>query len=142
MKKLCFYILIFSFLNYIGCYSSRSVNKEIFYTSDLGEPAGIVVITMNDKNVIEFRKGIYEVVGDTLYVNGFKQYIDHLKPIDVRIALDDIKYVETKERDDLASCGMIIGVSALAFFIIMTIAVANQDHSPKKCRIEGLEDKG
>ncbi|MGB5849609.1 MAG: hypothetical protein WBH40_14040 [Ignavibacteriaceae bacterium] len=142
MKKICFYILIFSFLNYIGCYSSRSVNKEILYTQDLGEPDGTVVITMNDENVIELRKGIYEVVGDTLYVNGFKQYIDHVEPIDVKIALDDIQSVEIKERDDLASCGMIIGVSALAFFIIMTIAVANQDHSPKKCRIEGLEDKG
>ena len=82
MKKICFYILIISFLNYVGCYSSRSVNKEILYAQDLGEPAGIVVITMNDEQKIEVREGVYEVVLDTLYVKGFKQYIDHIDPID------------------------------------------------------------
>ncbi|MFC2119858.1 hypothetical protein ACFLQ4_02185 [Bacteroidota bacterium] len=128
MKKTVFYILIISFLNYVGCYSSRSVNKEILYTSDLGEPAGIVVITMNDENVIELRKGIYEVVGDTLYVDGFKQYIDHVEPIDVKVALDDIQSVEIKERNDLASCGMIIGVAAFAFLIVGAIW-ANSSHS-------------
>jgi len=133
MKKKCFYILIFSFLNYIGCYSSQSVNKEILYSRDLGEPAGIVVITMNDKNVIEVRKGIYEVVGDTLYVNGFKQYIDHLEPIDAKVALDDIQSVEIKERDDLASCGIIIGVSALALFILLAITWDTGDKSTTSC---------
>ena len=54
--------MIFSFLNFFGCYSSRSVNKEILYSQDLGEPAGIVVITMNDEKKIEVREGIYEVV--------------------------------------------------------------------------------
>jgi hypothetical protein len=134
MKKTCFYILIFSFLNYIGCYSSRSVNKEILYTSDLGEPAGIVVITMNTENVIELRKGIYEVVGDTLYLNGFKHYIDHVEPINLKIALDDINSVEIKERDDLASCGMIIAVSALALFIAGAIwASSSNSKSTTSC---------
>ena len=132
MKKICFYILIISFLNYIGCYSSQSVNKEILYTSDLGEPAGIVVITMNDENVIELRKGIYEIVGDTLYVYGYKQYIDHVERIDAKLALDNIQSVEIKERDDLASCGMIIGGAALALFIAGAIW-AGSSHSTTSC---------
>ncbi len=72
---------------------------------------------MNDDKKIEVREGIYEAVVDTLYVKGFKQYIDHVELNDVRVALDDIQSVEIKERDNLASCGMIIGVSALALFI-------------------------
>jgi hypothetical protein len=142
MKKNIYYILIFSFLNYIGCYSSKSVNKEILYTSDLGEPSGIVVITMNDESKIEVSEGIFEVVLDTLNVNGFKQYIDHVEPIDVKVALDDIQSVEIKERDDLASCGMIIGVSALALFIIGAIW-ASSDKSTTSCSGRDIfEDKG
>ena len=90
MKKICFYILIISFLNYIGCYSWRNVNKEELYSQDLGEPTGVVTIITTDEERIVVDEGIYDVVGDTLYVKGVKQYTDHVEQIDVKIALDDI----------------------------------------------------
>jgi hypothetical protein len=121
MKKICFYILIFSFLNFFGCYSWRNVNKEELYSQDLGEPAGIVIIVTNDQNKIEVREGNYDVVGDTLHVKGFKQYIDHVEQIDVKIALDDIQSVEIEEHDTLANIGLVIVVAAIAYSILAAI---------------------
>lgn len=113
--------MIFSFLNYIGCYSSRSVNKEILYSQDLGQPAGIVVITMNDEKKIEVREGIYEVVGDTLYIKEVKQDTDHVEQIDVKIPLDNIQSVEIEEHDTLANIGLVIVVAAIAYSILAAI---------------------
>jgi len=133
LKKLCFYILIMSFLNYVGCYSSRNIDKEILYTQDVGKPAGIVIITMNDNKVFEIRDAIFDLVQDTLYVNGFEQYIDHVKTVDEKFALNDIKSVEIKERDNLATCGLIVGVSALAMLIFFAIALNTPDKSTSSC---------
>jgi len=137
MKKICFYILIFSFLNFFGCYSSRSVNKEILYTGDLGEPAGVVTIITNDEQRIELEECIYELVGDTLYANGINKTNTTVygQPIYVKIALDDIQSVEIKEPDGWATTGCVIGVAALAVFIVLAITAANSiDNSPKSCQ--------
>ena len=133
LKKLCIYILNISFLNYVGCYSSRNIDKEILHTQDVREPVGIVVITTINDKVIEVRDGIYEVVDDTLYLKGFKQYIDHVKPVDEKFALNDIRSVEIKERDNLATCGLIAGISALAIFIFLAIALNTHDKSSSSC---------
>ena len=119
MKKLCFYILIFSFLNYIGCYSYRNVNKEILYTSDLGEPAGVVTIITNDEKKIVVHDGIYELVGDTLHAKGINKANTTVygQPIVVKIALNDIRSVKIEELDGLAIAGCAIGIAALALFI-------------------------
>lgn len=178
MKKICFYILIFSFLNYVGCYSSRNVNKELLFSQDLEEPISIVAIITNDDKKIELRKGIYEEFGDTLYTDGIKQYIDHVEPtdvkvvldegqydlvgdtlyvnginktnttvygqpIDLKIALDDIRYIEIEELDGWATTGCVIGAAAaLALSLLAAIAVSSYK-SPKKCSgPEGFGFKG
>jgi hypothetical protein len=136
MKKICFYILIISFLNFIGCYSSRSVNKEILYTSDLGEPAGVVTIITNNEERIVLDEGNYELVGDTLYVNGINKTNTTVygHPIDVKIALDDIHSTEIEEFDGWATTGCVMGVASLAIIIVGVIAMANSDYSTNSCQ--------
>lgn len=145
MKKICFYILIISFLNYVGCYSSRSVNKEILYTSDLGEPAGVVTIITKDEKKLLVDEGIYELVGDTLFVNGINKTNTTVygHPIDVKIALNNIRSVEIEKPDGLATAGCVIGgVATLALFIVMAIA-ASSYKAPKSCSgPEGFGFKG
>jgi len=173
MKKICFYILIFSFLNYIGCYSSRNVNKELLFSQDLEEPISIVAIITNDDKKIELRKGIYEEFGDTLYTDGIKQYIDHVEPIDVKvvldegqydlvgdtlyvnginktnttvygqpinlkIALDDIRYIEIEELDGWATTGCIIGGAVVvSLWIAIILTFPSNQGTPSKCQYEG-----
>ncbi|MFC2119859.1 hypothetical protein ACFLQ4_02190 [Bacteroidota bacterium] len=134
MKKLCFYILIFSFLNYVGCYSSRSASKDILYTKDLGEPSGVVTIIIKDDKKLVVDEGIYELVGDTLHITGLKLHTNFVEQIDLKIALDDIQYVEIEEIDNFATTGCVIGLATLAIFIVLAITAANSfDNSPKKC---------
>jgi hypothetical protein len=134
MKKLCFYILIFSFLNYVGCYAWRKVDKEILYTEDLGEPAGVVTIIMNDEERIVVDDGIYEVVGDTLYIKRVKQDTDRVEQINVKISLDNIQSVWIEKPDGFATAGCVISLAALAFIIVGVIAVANNDYSTNSCQ--------
>ena len=143
MKKTIFYILIISFFDYIGCYSSRSASKDILYTNDLGAPSGVVTIIMKDEKKLVVDEGIYELVGDTLHITGLKSLTNYVEQIDVKISLDDIQYVEIEEIDDLATTGCIIGLAALVVFIIGVISFGNSvDKSTKSCKMEGLKDKG
>ena len=135
MKKICFYILILSFLNYIGCYSSKSVNKEILYTTDLGEPADVVTIILKDKKKIVMDEGIYELAGDTLYASGINKTNTSVygQKIDLKIALDDIQSINIEEFDGWATTGCIVGVTiVLALFTAMLITLNNYK-APKKC---------
>ena len=134
MKKTFFYILIFSFLNYVGCYAWRKVDKEILYTEDLGEPAGIVTIIMNDEERIVVDEGIYDVVGDTLYIKEVKQDVDNEEQIDIKISLDDIQSVWIEKPDGFATAGCVISVAALVFIIVGVITVANNDYSTTSCK--------
>ena len=133
MKKIRFYILILSFLNYVGCYAWRKVDKETLYTEDLGEPAGVVTIITNDEERIVVDDGIYDVVGDTLYIKGVKQDIDNEEQIDVKIALDNIQSVWIEKPDGFATAGCVISLAALAFIIVGVITVANTEYSTNSC---------
>ena len=129
MKKICFYILIFSFLNFIGFYSSQSVNKEILYTSDLGEPAGVVTIITKDEKKLLVDEGIYELFGDTLYVSGINKTNTTVygNPIDVKIALNDIRSVKIEELDGLATAGCFIGLTASVILgVIVVISLSGK----------------
>ena len=141
MKKIFFYIMIISFLNYIGCYSSRSVNKEILYTSDLGEPASIVAIITNDDGKIVLDEGKYELAGDTLYISGINKTNTSVygQKIDLKIALDDIHSVEIEEFDGWATTGCIIGgVVGVSLMIAIILTFPSHKGTPSKCQYEGL----
>ena len=49
-EKFCFFLLIISFLNYTGCYSSKVVGKEKFFTESSTEPINDLTIVTNDDN--------------------------------------------------------------------------------------------
>jgi hypothetical protein len=104
------------------------------YTADLGEPSGVVTIIIKDDNKLVVDEGIYDLVGDTLHITGIELHANFKEQIDLKIALDDIKYVEIEEIDDIATPGCVIGLAALVAFIVVAITTANSfDNSPKKC---------
>lgn len=144
LNKISVYILILSLINclFIGCYSSQPVNKEIFFSEIAAEPMDeFAIITFNDER-IEIKWDTFQVIRDTLYADGLKEESIFLKPVDVKIALADIKYVEIDEYDELATGICVIGSAGLILLIVAAIAAANSiDKTPKKCRIEGFNDK-
>jgi len=77
--------------------------------------------------------GIYEVVGDTLFVKGINPYTSSEEQIDIKIALDNIQSVWIEEPDGFATAGCVISVAALVFIIVGVIAVAQNDYSTNSC---------
>ncbi|MBT8387692.1 MAG: hypothetical protein KJO12_09800, partial [Ignavibacteria bacterium] len=138
------YILIFSFLNYTGCYSSNNVSKIILYEEGQeGLPGEITIIT-NEAKRIELSEGSYQIVDDTLYACGFDKTNSSVfgQAIDVKIAMEDIQYAEVDEIDSFATFGCVIGVAGLVLLIIGMVSAANSANEPvKKCEMEGLKDK-
>jgi hypothetical protein len=89
---------------------------------------------MNDEERIEVDDGIYEIVGDTLYIKEVKRDTDLLEQIDIKIALDNIQTVWIEESDGFATAGCVISLAALAFIIVGVIAVANTEYSTNSCQ--------
>ena len=133
LKKIFLYFLIFSFLNFVGCYSSRAVDKEILIANSDSEPIGEITIITNENKSIKIDEIIYQVIDDTLYAEGINitNVEVYGKPIDLKIALADIQYVEINELNASKTAGCVIGSASLILLIIGFIALAN--NTPKSC---------
>ena len=90
MKKFPIYILIFSFLNYVGCYSSRAVDKEILLSNNNAEPIDDLTIITNDDRKIIIDEITYQIADDTLYTEGGELTI--ITNDDKKIIIDEITY--------------------------------------------------
>jgi hypothetical protein len=68
-------------------------------------------------------EGIYELVGDTLYVSGINKTNTSVygKHIDLNIALDDIHSVKIEKLDGWRTTGCVMGVTTA---VAMSIAFA------------------
>ena len=133
-EKFCFFLLIISFLNYTGCYSSKVVGKEKFFTESSTEPINDLTIVTNDDNRIVMDEVTYQVYDDTLYIEGINRTNVSVygQLIDEKIALANIQYVEIEELNSSKTTGCIIGLTGLAVLFIGLIAAASSQ--PKSCK--------
>ena len=65
-KKIITYLLLFSFLNYLGCYSSEIISKENFIT--MNEYEGELFVMMKDSTSHKYLEKEFKVTLDTLYI--------------------------------------------------------------------------
>jgi hypothetical protein len=133
-ENICFYLIIISFLNYTGCYSSKVVGKENFFSEISTEPINDLTIVTNDDNKFVMDDVTYQVIDDTLYLEGINRTNDSVygQLIDKKIALDDIQYVEIEELNSSKTTGCIIGLTGLVVLFIGLIAAASSQ--PKSCK--------
>ncbi len=136
MKKSPIYISIFSFLNYVGCYSSRAVDKEILISKNIEEPVGELTIITNDDNKIIIDEITYQIVDDTLNAEGINKTNTEVygKPIDVKIALADIQQVEIDDLDVFRTVGCItasVGGVVMFFILILLFKDYKSCEGPK-----------
>lgn len=134
MKKILLYLLIFSFLNYTGCYSAKVVGKEKFFSEGSREPINDLNIVTNDDNRILMDEVTYQVINDTLYIEGINKTNADVygQFLNKKIALADIQYVEIDELNTAKTTGCVIGLTGLAvLFIGLIIAASSQ---PKSCK--------
>lgn len=104
-------------------------------------PLDNMTIVTNDNNRIIIQGVTYQVIHDTLCANGLNKsnVTVYNQPIEVKIAIVDIKNIEIEEFDGLATAGCIIGSAGLVLLLIGVIAIANSFDKPaNKCQYEGL----
>jgi hypothetical protein len=143
MKKVFLNCLIFSHINFIGCYSSRAVDKEILFSKDRTEPIDELTIITKENKIFKIDEIIYQVVDDTLYADGINKTNTDVygQAINLRLALSDINYVEINDLNVSRTVGCVITSAGLILLIIGLIAaVSTTEKAPQKCEYEGFED--
>ena len=119
IKKIVTYLLLFSFLHFVGCYSTDIVapNQYKKYIEKGELPSEILVRLYNLK---EYRFAAWEYVikEDLLYGEGFELVNDSFQPFEGTIPLSQIQSIQFEKKDSkktnqlvLAICGVaIIGI--------------------------------
>ena len=132
-KKICIHLIIFSLFNslFIGCYSSKQVQKEAFFSHIDSKPMDddFIIITVMDER-FQIKHDAFQIIRDTLFADGIKEESLHLIHTKVNVALDDIKYIEIDELDGTATTVCLIGSAGL-FLIIASMSTV--DKSATSC---------
>jgi hypothetical protein len=124
MKKIIISITIISFLNLIGCYSSKVISKDILIIENQEQKFNDLTIVNNESKRFEFTQGTYQVVNDTLFVNGLKPGANFMEQLDFNIALSDIEHLELDELNTLATVGFVsLIVATITAGIILYIGL-------------------
>jgi len=124
MKKIIISITIISFLNLIGCYSSKVVSKDILPTDNQEKNINDLTIVTKKSERIELNEGTYNVINDTLYVNGLKPGANFMEQVNYNIALTDIEHLELSELNTLATVGIVsFVVAAITAGVILVIGL-------------------
>ncbi len=126
INNILIYILIFSFVNYIGCYSAAVIDKYDL-NSDNGEESmdKLTIVSYSHDRII-IGTPVYQIISDTLNVAGInKSNVEiYNQPVDTLIAMKDIQHIEIDKIDIFKTAGCI---GALAFSLAMSIWFATLD---------------
>jgi hypothetical protein len=106
MKNIIISITIVSFLNLIGCYSSKVVGKDILPKDNQEKNINDLTIVTKKSERFVLIEGTFNVINDTLYVKGFKQGANFDEQVNYNIALTDIEHLELDELNTLATVGI------------------------------------
>lgn len=119
-NKILIYILIFSFVSYIGCYSAAAADKYVL-NSEKGEELidELIIVTSNYDKII-IGTPFYKIINDTLDVTGInKSNVEiYNQPVDTLIAMKDINYIEFDKINTFRTIGCI---GSVVFLTLLTI---------------------
>jgi len=126
-NQIWIYLLIFSFFNYTACYSSVIVDKEKLFSQNRNEPINdITIVTKDDKRIL-INEATFEVLNDTVHIEGVKNITDnsHGQLVKLKIALSDIQTVEIEGLNESKTTGCIVGLTSVVLLTILLAASTN-----------------
>jgi hypothetical protein len=124
VKKSMIYITLFSFLNFVGCYSTEIVSPNEYkeYEISGGEQSDILVKMKNLKEY-RFARGKYSIKADYLYGNGFEMlnYFEatYANSFKGSIPLSQIESIQYKEENTTVTTFLVLGIIVGAVVIAM-----------------------
>lgn len=144
-KKITTYILFFSFLHLVGCYSFETITysefEEVMKTEDA--PKDIFIKTFDSKKY-HFSQKMFTLEGDSININGTIVLNDKEEPFTGKIAQENIKSIELK---NFSTGKTIIFVSSVAvgvtLFVLLVSSKENSgsSHSGSGCSGGGFNWK-
>jgi len=124
-RKFFISLLVVSFLNYVGCYSSEIISKaEIDQGTKKINFDEEISISTKDYNSYRFGAHQFQIENDTLYGTGVTSKLGNEVPFKGKIAMNDITSIEQKSMDAGATTGLIIGGLVLGALIAVVVVVA------------------
>ena len=127
-KKITTYILFFSFLHLVGCYSFETTTysefEEVTKTEDA--PKDIFIITF-DSTKYHFRQEMFTLEGDSININGTIVLNNKEEPFTGKIAKENIKSIELK---NFSTGKTIIFVSSIAVGVtLFVLLISSKENS-------------
>lgn len=129
VRKIFISLVLLSFLNYLGCYSSEIITKnevdQGLKKINLDEE---ISISTKDYNSYRFGAHQYQIQNDTLSGTGVITKLGKQIPFKGKIAMNDIVSIEQKSTDAVATIGLVLGIAALGaliFTLVVVTAVTN-----------------
>ena len=129
IKKILISLVIISFLNYLGCYTSEIITKnEIDQGTKKINLKEVISISTKDYKSYSFGANQYQIQNDTLFGTGVITKLGKQIPFKGKIAMNDIVSIEQKSTDAVATIGLVLGIAALGaliFTLVVVTAVTN-----------------
>ena len=124
-RKFITYIVFFTFLNLVGCYSYQSVTYEEFKDINPGDiHSGDIFIVTNDSSKYHTSWWIFSEQNDSVMIQGSKFIGTEQKPYTGKIAVSDIRTLEVDKVDDSATTVWVL--AGIAAGILLFVAIGSE----------------
>jgi len=133
MNKYTIYLLIFSFIHFLGCHSFEPISKSNIQEKFESDKNYAIKLLTKDYTEYHFDGYMYSVKNDTLFGSGRKVYLNREVPFLGAIALDDIIEYKIKTSDTFATVGLVFGVIAVAGLVFLLIVAASFQSDAEGC---------
>jgi hypothetical protein len=122
IKKIVTYLLLFSFLHFVGCYSTDIVapNQYKKYIEKGEIPSEILVRLYNLKEY-SFAPWSYIIKEDSLYGEGFELVNDSYQPFEGTIPLSQIQSIQFEKKDSEKTNKLVYGMVLVGLLIIVVV---------------------
>ena len=122
-KKIITYLLLFSTLNTVGCYSNVTISANEYFNSNMKKTIDV----QYDGGNVKLEPGQYFVLRDTLYWSDIEN--SNYSSVRNKIALDKIQKIEYEEYDETKTC-ITGGILGLLVVVITILALGSTSFNP------------
>ncbi len=123
LKKILIYIILFSFLHLVGCYSTSIMNPAQYQElKDHIPQSNEIILNLNNNEKYIFARGYYFIINDTLIGEGVAIKNEIEEPYKGKIPLSQIRTIGIQEVDNEKTFRLVGTIILTGFLIYILIA--------------------
>ena len=119
LKKILIYIILFSFLHLVGCYSTSIMNREQYQElKDHTDQPDEIIVNLYNNEKYKFARGHYFIINDTLGGERFAIKSEIEEPYMGKIPLSRIGSITVEEMDSEKTPSLVEEIIGITLVII------------------------